>query len=115
MPWSSRSRYSPTERQFQSKPGGSSFHPASWPRNVARTSSFTGAYDSPSWPSTSVVTPCETFAKWSGSARTRRSECECMSMNPGASTSPSASIDRVPVSPSPIDEMTPSLMATSAR
>ncbi len=48
MPWSSRSRYSPTERQFQSKPGGSSFHPASWPRSVASTSSLTGAYDRPS-------------------------------------------------------------------
>ncbi len=38
-----------------------------------------------------------------------------MSMNPGASTSPSASIDRVPLSPVPMAAITPSLIATSAR
>jgi hypothetical protein len=111
MPSSSRSRYSPTLRQLQSNPAGSSFQPASCVRRVASVSSSTGAYDNPSCPSTSSVTPCDTLARWAGFASTWRSECECMSMNPGASTRPSASITR----PAPPKPMRPSWTDTSAR
>jgi hypothetical protein len=43
MPRSRRSRYSAIVRQPQSKPGGSSFQPASWTRSASSVSSFTGA------------------------------------------------------------------------
>ena len=45
-------------------------------------------------PSTSSVMPCITFIGRSGSTSTRRSECECVSMKPGATCSPSASMTR---------------------
>ncbi len=93
-PRSKRSRYSETERQPQSKPGGSPFHPASATRSCSRTSSVTGANESPSWPITSQVTPWCTFISCAGFARSWMSECVCMSVKPGVTKSPCASIVR---------------------
>ena len=60
-------------------------------RTSARVRSSTGAYDRPSWPRTSRVTPWAAFALWSGSRSSARSLWACMSMKPGARTRPSAS------------------------
>ena len=45
-------------------------------------------------PMSSVVTPWRTFGSWRGSLRIVRPACECMSMKPGATTCPLASMVR---------------------
>ncbi|CAM5383806.1 hypothetical protein SVIOM342S_09511 [Streptomyces violaceorubidus] len=94
MPSSSRSRYSPTDRQSKSMSSPEPFHPAIARRTSPRVRSSTGAYDSPSWPMTSRVTPCAALALWSGSRSSARSLWACMSMKPGERTRPSASSSR---------------------
>ena len=53
-----------------------------------------GAYELPSTPISSVVTPWHTLGLCSGSESSTRPEWACMSMNPGQTTSPDASIVR---------------------
>ena len=53
-----------------------------------------GAYELPSTPMTSVVTPWRTFGSCSGCASRTRPECACMSMKPGHTTRPEASMTR---------------------
>jgi len=45
-------------------------------------------------PISSVVMPCRTFGSCCGSARITSPECACMSMNPGQTTRPVASMTR---------------------
>ena len=45
-------------------------------------------------PISSVVTPWRTFGSCRGSARMTRPECACMSMKPGQTTRPVASMTR---------------------
>ena len=71
----------------------------------------------PQWPMTSVVTPWRTLlSAWGMRARVK-SEWVLMSMKPGATTRPLASIMRAPaaVMSPPMAAMRPSLNATSAR
>jgi len=55
-------------------------------------SSDTGAGEKPQLPTTSVVTPWRIFDSARRLAKSRQSECECISMNPGATARPAASI-----------------------
>ena len=80
--------------QSNSKSSGSPFHPAIWRRTSARDGASIGAKESPSWPTTSSVTPWLTLAVWSGLTSSCRSEWACMSMKPGESTRPAASTVR---------------------
>src|SRR5690242_11327399 len=57
-----------------------------------------GARDEPSWPTTIVVTPCLTIDSERGSSQSDPSPCEWMSMNPGATAIPRASISTAPSS-----------------
>src|SRR4029450_4696818 len=60
------------------------------PRSASTNSSETGAGEKPQLPTTSVVTPCRTFDSARRFSQSRQSECECMSMKPGATTLPDA-------------------------
>ncbi len=99
------------------------FQPEIARRTSASVRSSTGAYDSPSCPMTSRVTPCAALALWSGSRSRARSLCACMSMKPGARTRPSASSSRrargrwQPAAHASltIETILPSSIATSAR
>ena len=80
-------------------------HPqSSWgDRNAAHSRSRpppggAGAGENPHIPVTSVVTPWRIFASADGYARRAKSEWACMSMKPGATTRPVASMAR-PASP----------------
>ena len=53
-----------------------------------------GACELPSMPMSSVVTPWRTLGSWRGSPSMVRPACECMSMKPGATTWPVASMAR---------------------
>ena len=70
----------------------------------------------PSAPATIVVTPCRTTDSARGSAESELSPCEWMSMKPGATASPRASISTVPFARmrGATDTMRPALTATSA-
>ncbi|CAM5227323.1 hypothetical protein STANM309S_01597 [Streptomyces tanashiensis] len=81
-------------RQSRSTSEPSPFQPVIARRTSASVRSSTGAYDRPSWPRTSSVTPCAAFALWSGSRSSARSLWACMSMKPGERTRPSASRTR---------------------
>ena len=85
------SRYSPKPLQLQSI-SGSPLRPERYFLHSSTTSSLRGASPRPSWPTTSVVMPCIIFCFASGSEMRMRSEWLCVSMNPGATTSPSALI-----------------------
>ena len=80
-----------------------------------RIRSLTGAMDSPS-PVISVVTPIMTLLIARGSISTYCSDCPSMSMKPGATICPRASISRLACAPLrfPIRAMRSSLMAMSA-
>ena len=79
-------------------------------------SAATGNGDELQFPVTSVVTPWYALLSPPESNSMVVSECECMSMNPGATTSPVASIVRAAsASPSlPIAAIRPASMAMSA-
>ena len=55
---------------------------------------WNGAYELPSTPISSVVMPWRTFGSCCGSARITSPECACMSMKPGQTTCPVASMRR---------------------
>ena len=55
---------------------------------------WNGAYELPSTPISSVVMPWRTFGSCRGSARITSPECACMSMKPGQTTCPVASMRR---------------------
>src|SRR6266545_5839640 len=80
-------------------------------------SSDTGAGEKPQLPTTSVVTPWRILDSARRLAKSRQSECECMSMKPGATVSPAAST----VCPAGSRERSPTalmlspVIATSAR
>src|SRR5688572_22555515 len=76
----------------------------------------TGAGEKLHMPTTSVVTPWRTLDSADGHLSYTRSECEWMSMNPGVTISPLASITRSasPVSPGPTAAMRSPSTATSA-
>ncbi len=92
---SKRARYSPTVDQSRATLGPGPFQPMSCWWSTSRVASVTGASPSPSWPSTSSVTPCMILHSHVGSARSARSEWVCMSTKPGQTARPSASIVRV--------------------
>ena len=54
----------------------------------------TGATENPQCPMTSVVTPWRILLSARGAYGSVKSECVLMSMNPGATTDPPASISR---------------------
>jgi len=112
---SSLSRYSAKLLQLHST-SGLPLSPARSLRQSSTTSSLSGASPSPSWPTISVVTPCITFSRASGSTISIRSEWLWTSMNPGATTRPPASITRSASEPNrPMAAILPRLTATSAR
>ena len=86
----------------------------------SRTSSSragaTGPGEKPHMPTTSVVTPCRTLDSADGQVSSTRSECEWMSMKPGATISPAASMVRAasPRRPGPTATMRSPSTATSA-
>ena len=85
------------------------------PACAAAAAPAPGARDDPSCPTTIVVTPCLTTDSARGSSHRLPSPCEWMSMNPGATAIPLASISTPPsASPRPIAAMRPSSIATSA-
>src|SRR5258705_8709666 len=57
-------------------------------------SSDTGAGEKPQLPTTSVVTPWRIFDSARRLSQRRQSECECMSMKPGVTVRPAASMVR---------------------
>jgi hypothetical protein len=69
-------------------------NPARYSRRIASRPGSTGAREKPQWPTTSVVTPWWTMLSAVGVSGSVKSECVLMSMNPGATTSPRASITR---------------------
>lgn len=85
----------------------------------ARLASTNGAGEQPQLPATMVVMPCSSSgastSAWSGCGITQ-SLCECMSMNPGATTRPRQSSDRAAAAPerSPTAAMRPSRTPTDA-
>ena len=58
--------------------------------------SETGNVPPPSWPTTAVVIPCNTWLDASGLSPMPRSAWLCMSMKPGATIRPAASMTRSP-------------------
>jgi hypothetical protein len=76
----------------------------------------TGAQEMPHWPITSVVTPWCTWLSARPSAIRVKSECVCMSTNPGDTTSPETSITRAACSgfSAPISAIRVPVTATSA-
>ena len=86
-------------------------------RTVSACSAVSGAGLNPQFPTTSVVTPWWILLSPPGQRKSERSEWVCMSMKPGQTTRPRASIrSRVGAAPrSPIAAMRPCRMPTSAR
>ena len=76
----------------------------------------TGYGEMPQFPTTSVVTPWYTLLSPPGSSRSVLSECECMSMKPGATICPDASMTRSATASSrlPIAAILSPVMPTSA-
>src|SRR5215470_4037195 len=67
---------------------------ARYSRCIAARPGSTGATENPQLPTTSSVTPCRIFDSARGLSGKVKSECVWMSMNPGATTCPRASITR---------------------
>ena len=87
-------RYSAVVDQSNVRSGRPSRPPLSSTNETRSATSGNGAYELPSTPITSVVTPWRTFGSWRGSARIISPPWLCRSMNPGATTLPVASIVR---------------------
>ena len=86
------------------------------PCRVDSASLRVGSCDEPSCPTITVVTPWRITDSTRGSLNIVPSACEWMSMKPGATASPRASITSAASSPSrpPIATMRPAESATSA-
>ncbi len=99
---SSVRRYSLNVRQ-----SGSPIFPAHSPQYLIMSStfgSFKGATDMPQLPIRCVVTPCLRVLSHPGKTMAVRSECVCMSMNPGVTNRPLAltTVSQSPFSSLPI-------------
>ncbi len=83
----------------------------------SRNAAVVGAGEKPQLPTTSVVTPWRILDSARRLPHRRQSECECMSMKPGASTRPEALSTRPADSRerSPMAAMVSPRMPTSAR
>ena len=88
------SRYCSTVDQRPGSGGLPSRPELSSTKRRKSSSDVNGAYEQPSIPTSSVVTPWRTFGSCAGSARMTSPECACMSMKPGHTTRAVASITR---------------------